>query len=348
MKVRILASLALALPFAACEQQSQPLPFSSDPEAAVRRTVAAGEATAITSSAGASLQFPAGAFAEATEVTVTPVSPPAGLAASGSAVSRGFRVEPEAIALGAPARVETRLATGLDTERAWLASLVLATPDGIEEIGATRLDLRAGLAESSIDRLGTLALVIPEPHAVFLASTGGPAASLSGVASNLLPTGTDSVVARCGGPGQRCVGLSLITSENLVNRIEAAAAVYPRVSGSLVFEGFGATGEISLTSSVRLLMASGAAAENVEVHGVLQPTSATTVSEDASSITLTNVRVRVSGGTGSTDDSFEETKTVVITKADGVGFVTLSRTFTLDDGEGDATVALRFPVRIHQ
>lgn len=351
MKVRFLVGAALAVTLAACEQQSQTLPFSADSDGATVRTASATEPSAITSPAGAALQFPAGAFDQAVEITVTPVAPPAAIAESGSPVSRGFQIAPAGLALNVPARVEIRLDDAVDPSRAWLASAVLFTADGVEEIGSTRLDLRARLAETSIRRLGTVALVIPDPRAVFVTRSAEVQPALAPVATTLLPTGTDSAVASCGDSDERCEGLTVTASANLVDKVDQAAAVYPRVAGALRFAGLGASGEITLSSSVRLLLKSGATSEYVEVRGLLRPTDATVMTEDASSITLTNVYVRVSGSAGSGSGVVEETRTVVIEKGVDAGFVTFSRSFQLDDDQGvpgDASVAITFPVRIHQ
>ena len=129
------------------------------------------------------------------------------------------------------------------------------------------------------------------------------------------------------------------------------ARVFPRVAGGLRFAGGRASGEIELRSSVRLLLRSGATSENVEVRGLLRPTEATTVSEDATSITLTNVHVRVSGSAGAEEGAAETTRTFVIEKGVDGGFATFSRTFELRDENdqlSDATVAITFPLLIHQ
>lgn len=351
MKVHIVTSIGLTLALAACAQDSQTLPFSPQSEESTVRTISATQAATVTSPAGATLRFPAGALHETTEVAITPLEAPTGAAASGAPISRGFRVDPEGLELGEPARVEMRIEPGADPSRVWLASLVVISPAGVQEVGATRLDLRARLAEASITRLGTLAMVIPEQEAVFETRSGGAQASLSASSSSLLPSGTDSIVAACGGRGARCTGLKLTASENLTEKISRAAAVYPQVFGKLRLDGVSASGEVELRSAVRLLLASGATAENIEVRGLLRPTEATVVSEDAASITLTNVLVRVGGSAGSEEDGYEEIRTVVVEKSGDRGFVTLSRTFRLDVGGGDveeASVRITFPVRVHQ
>lgn len=350
MNARALASTALVLTLAACEQQSQTLPFAADLEQATVRTITASVAAVITSAAGISLHFPAGTVSDNTDISVTPVVAPASLAASGSPASRSFRVEPEELVLGRPASVEIKVDGEIDPPRTWLASLVVVTADGVEEIGSTRVDLRAGLAEAAIRRLGTVAVVIPDPRAVFVTRSGDVQHSLTAETSNLLSTGTDSIVARCGGPAARCDGLSVSTSDNVAERVDFAAAVYPQLSGVLSIEGAQAYGEITLRSSVRLLLQSGATAESVEVHGLLRPTDATLVSEDASTITLTNVLVRVSGRAGS-EEGAGTIRTLVIQKSGEGGFVTFSRSFQLhdeNDGLENASVDITIPVRIYQ
>jgi hypothetical protein len=349
MNARFVASLGLAFTFAACEQQSQTLPFSADLEETVVRTISADESGSVTSAAGAAVRFPAGSLSEDTEISIKPVAPPAGIAGSGAPVSRGFQVEPAGLALARPALAELRIDPNIESARAWLASVVVVTADGFEEIGSTRLDLRAGLAEAPISRLGTLAVVIPEPRAVFVTRSDEQASSLSAAPSNLLPIGTDSVVVDCGRRTTRCDGLSVSASVSLNDKVAQTAAVYPRVFGSLVIDGVGASGEIVVGSSVRLLLRSGATSENVEVQGLLRPTAATVVTEDASSITLTNVYFRVGGG--AEEAPSEGTRTLVIQKGVDAGFATFSRTFQLrneSDQLEDASVAITFPVQIHQ
>jgi hypothetical protein len=351
MKVPSALCAALLVALGGCEQESQTLPFSPESEGSTVRTLSPSAAGAVTSPAGAAVRFPAGALTEATEISITPVAPPAAIAASGSPVSRGFRVTPQALTLAQPASVELRIDRGVESSRVWLASLVVVTPDGAQEIGGTRLDLRAGLAEASIRQLGTLAMVIPDPSAVFMTTSTDVQASLASVPSALLPAGTDSVVVGCGDAGARCDGLSVVASESLSEKVSQAAAVYPHVSGSFAFDSFRASGEVTLRSSIRLLLGSGAIAENVEVRASLRPTNATVVTEDASAITLTNVQVQVTGGTGAEAGSTSAIRTVVIRKSGNEGFVTVSRTFELRDESGQlelVSVDVTFPVQIHQ
>jgi len=349
-KPHILAGLAMVLVLAGCEQASQSLPFAVDSEETATRTVSSAGAV-ITSASGLALHIPAGALSQATEISVTPAAPPAVVSSSGSPISRGFRIDPTDLTLDRPALVEVRFDRQIESDNAWLASLVVVSQDGIEEVGNTRLDLRARLAETEIQRLGTVTMVIPEPDAVFIAPGGEAQQSLGPANSDLLPTGTDSVVAGCGARGNRCAGLSVSASHGVLARVARLAAVFPALSGSLVIDGQKATGELVLQSSVRLLLRSGASAENFGFHGLLRPTAGTVVTEDASAITLTNMLVRVSAGPGDLGSSVESTSDVVIQKVGNGGTVSLSRSFELIDEDGSretASLAIRFPLQLHQ
>ena len=133
--VRRIPVLLAALAVAACEQESQQLPFAT--EAATTRTVPASGGT-VSNAAGVAVQFPAGSVGAGTTVTITPGSVPAAAQNSGVAVSNGFALEPAGTQLATPAQVEVKFNTEQDRSRAWLTSVVNVTPQGVREIGNAR------------------------------------------------------------------------------------------------------------------------------------------------------------------------------------------------------------------
>ena len=104
---RVLVAAAALVVAAGCEQESQRLPFSVAPEAPVTRSIPAGGGT-LSTAAGASVQFPAGAVAGGTTVSLASGAPAAGTQRSGTPVSPGFRLEPEGLSLSQRTPVELR------------------------------------------------------------------------------------------------------------------------------------------------------------------------------------------------------------------------------------------------
>ena len=326
------------------------MPFAPGEGETTVATVTPQTGGSLTSSAGASIRFPSGAFAQATDVSLAPATAPEA-DATGTSVSRGFEITPGGAELEAPASVELTFDREADPSRSWLAALRLVTPEGVQEVGDTWVDLNAGLVEGRISTLGTMAVVLPDPDAVFVSGRAGAAASLAPLTMALLPTGTDSVTVDCGSREGRCADLTLASTDDLWERFTLAAAIFPKVKGGLKLEGGRATGEITLTSSIRLLLPSGASAVNLKMHGVLRPTDATRVVEDENTITLTNTRVQVGSRPDGADGPEVVTRDFVITKSGGRGFAALSRSVTLpDQGNGPerTSISVNFPVQIHQ
>ncbi|HET8656354.1 MAG TPA: hypothetical protein VFL93_12610 [Longimicrobiaceae bacterium] len=352
MKARsIPAILALAALAGACSQSDQALPFESS-DAAASRLVPADSAATVSSVAGASLAFPAGAFAGATTVTIQPVDVPAAATRYGTAASQGFQVEPAGTTLARPAAAELRFDPSVDQQHAWLATLVDVVDGTAYPVGHTRVDLSAKLVDAGIDQLGTLAVVVAPSWATFPVQGSGASLSRAPLpAADLLPLGSDSARVSCAGPDHPCTGLTIDASQNLLDEVEDAAAVYPTIEGALHFSGGHATGELSLDASIRVLLQSGATAENVDIHATLAPTAESAVTEDASAITITNVHFVVAGSDDDGSDVQDGYETLVISKSGGTGNVAISRDFQLSRTDGSteaAWVRANVPVQIYQ
>lgn len=342
-----MAVLMAPVALAACEQSTQELPFSTDD--VVQRTIP-GSGGLISTAAGAAVTFPSGT-ASGVQVQLQPVAAPAAASGSGDPVSQGYKLEPEGLALQERARADLKFQRS--TSDAWLASVVNTFGGRIVEHGDTRVDISTGIASTDIANLGTLTVVIPPPSALIRVTRRNAAltrgASLS--TARLLAVGTDSVGLTCGAPNDRCTGITVTGTNNLLDRVEDAAAVYPEVEGTLRISGGRATGQVDLNTDIRVLLQSGQTAENVTVNALLRPTSSTVVTETASQIVLTNVFFRISGASGDASAAHEETTTLVITKRANDGVISISRSFELRDANGNlenARVTIEFPVEIHQ
>lgn len=313
----------------------------------VERTVPSTGGT-VSTPAGASVSIPAGALSAPVAVRLTPVPAPA-LASSGAAASAGFQLEPAGTPLAEAATVALSFDRRADAGRAWLASLVNVTPSGVREIGDTRVDLSTGSVTGAIDQLGTLAVVIPDPRAVFQVRRAGSRSESPTVALlALAATGTDSVVVRCGDEANRCEGVVVTASANLLEKVEDAAAVYPRIDGVLRISGSSVSGRIDLATTLRARLA--ATAENVVIDGSITPTAGSVVSESSGALTFTAMRHSISGSADSGSNSEEVVTTLTIGKS-GSPTVTITRTFQIDDSAGQpesASVSVSFPVQIHQ
>lgn len=350
MKHRILVGLFAGAAVAGCQQDSQSLPFDVDGGSETVKTVGTTAPVRITTGGGASVQFPAGSVASSTSISFASVSAPAAVQQSGTPVSGAFRVEPAGLRLEKAATAELKFTPTADS-RAWLASVVNITPTGVQELGNTRLDLRAGIADAPFRTLGTLAVVVPDPSAVVRVQRRGASLNVSATRADLLATGTDSLATDCGDPGNRCAGLSATASENLLSLVEEAAAVYPRITGRLRISGATASGEFNLATTIRVLLQSGASAESVDFEALIRPTATTVVTEDASEIRMTNVYFRIGAGNGSRTASRESVTTLVIPKGASNGSIAVTRTFQIRNAAQqleDASVTLTFPAQFHQ
>lgn len=270
MKRRFLPLLLSLGAFGCAEQQDQLLPLAPDP-APITRTVPAGGGI-VSTTAGASIHFPAGAFSGDQTVSLTTQSVPAALARSGRVISEhAFLVEPAGVRLGAPARAQLRFdaPTGDST---WLAALVAVGPSGVTEYAATRVDATAGIASAQISDLGTLALVIPTADAIFSLSgaQAEPPSNTPSAATAQRLLQADSIRIRCGTPADRCDGLAIRASGNLLERVDRAAIVLPVLDGALRLENGEIRGSVSVKAAFRARLADGRLAENVRIDESFQ------------------------------------------------------------------------------
>jgi hypothetical protein len=336
--------LSVLVAAAGCEQETQKLPF--DVDAATTGTVTS-QGGVVSNAGGASVSFPSGSLASNVQVSVTPSTVPASLNASGAAASDGFKIEPEGTTLTKPAELELKFApTG---DRAWLASVVGVSNGTVREYGATRVDLSTGVAAADIVRLGSFAVVIPEASAVYRVQA---ASRVEIPIVNAVQPGQRSrtVSVNCGAPGNRCTGLTVTATQNLLDQVKDAAAVYPKVSGTLTINGASASGSINASAAVRVQLESGQTAESIELVALLQPTAGTVVTETDTQLRLTNVLHRVSGGTSSETAAAEEVTTLVINKSSGNGSIVIDRDFNIRVSGGStqsANVAIAVPVQLN-
>jgi hypothetical protein len=354
MNARSLSVLLLGASLAACEQTEQSLPFSTAAGEAVSRPVPA-EGGVVSTPAGASVAFPAGSLS-GTTVSIAPVAAPSAAAKSGASVSSGFALEPAGTALGEPAEVALKFDPAAAGERAWLASVVNVTPAGTRELPNTRVDLATGVARTDIAELGTVAVVVPAPEAVVeLKRPGSASRAPSFARSGVVLAGdgaTDSVKVQCGQPDRRCSGVSVEASDNVLELVDGAAAIYPQIDqidGALRVVGEQVTGQISLNTAFRAQLKSGRSAENVQVNlsnTRIEATASTTIREDGARIVISGLR-GVSTAPGA-----PATASLTIQKT-GAQSATIAvvRRFELRNSDGQlepATVTVRFPVTIHQ
>jgi hypothetical protein len=346
-KLAVLAAFAAG--FAGCEQATQSLPF--DVEAPAPRMVGSQGGT-VSTPAGASIHIPAGAVAGAVGVSVTHATVPSQIASSGDAVSGAFRIEPAGLVLSRPAPVEVRLSTGVDPSRAWLATLVTMPNGRVRESGSSRVDLRSGVVTADVAQLGTVAVVIPAAGAVFPVRSRmmAPARALGPLSSAQNGTWTDSVSVSCGNPENRCSGMEVTASQNILDQIEDAAVIYPAISGVLRRDAAGAAGALHATASLRIRLQSGQTAESMDIVALLRPTPATVVIETATEIRFTDVHHRIGGTIGGEAEAQEEVTTLVIPKQGGSASIAIRRSFQIRTAGGKtetAEISLVFPVQLH-
>lgn len=332
-----LAALACAA-LAACDKGQQ-LPFeqTNDP---VTRTVGSDGAT-VSTPAGASVQLPAGAVASGTQVSLTPTVAPASTASGTAASVNAFVLQPAGLSLTKAADVDLNVNRA---ENAWLASVVVQTPNGLVESGDAGVDLASGVLRGQITALGTVQAVIPEAAAVLRARPLGSAAVRLPAPSYAAVTApTRSLKGDCGAPGKRCAGLSVEVSQNLLALVDTAAIVYPQISGAIAINGAAATGSLSMLAPVRVRLASRANAATIPVRITAAATPQTVVAETTGRVTLSNVKV--TGESGSTRSETLYTLTVDYTGAQA--FIRLSHQFetTVANGQREpVTVAAQIPL----
>lgn len=335
-----LAVLACAA-LSACERAGQSLPFDSASQEPVTRTVPAAGGT-VSSAAGASVQLPAGAVPAGTAVTLTPTA--AQPSASGTAASdNAFRIEPAGLALQSPAGMDLRVNRGVAD--AWLASVVVVTPDSVVENGGGTVDLNSGLLHGEISTLGTVTAVIPDPSAVVRARPLGSAIRALSPAPRHAATGSPTKVLRgnCGSPGKRCGGLVVEVSDGLLGLVDTAAVLFPRVTGALVINGQSASGTLHVETPLRVRLGSATTATSVRSRITATPTAQTLVQETDGRISLSNMRI-----VGESANERGETLAVLTIEYEGTrAWVRVQHSFeALVEGGGRemVTVAARVPL----
>jgi hypothetical protein len=338
MKHASFAALAAFCTLLAACERGQQLPFeqSSDP---VTRTVD-GQGATLSTPAGASVAIPAGAVGAGTQVTLTPTVAPATTASGAAAGTNAFRLEPAGLALARPAGVDLTIHRA---DNAWLASVVVQTPNGIVESGDGGIDLATGVLRGQIASLGTVQAVIPEPAAILRAQPLGTAAAvrLPALATTTAPT--RSLTGDCGAPGKRCAGLSVEVSQNLLSLVDTAAIVYPQLTGEIRISGAAATGALVMYAPVRLRLQSRANAATIPVRITAAATAQTVVTETAGHVTLSNVKVTGESGSASAST----TCTLTVDYSGAQAWIRLSHSFDTTVANGNrepVTVSAQIPL----
>jgi hypothetical protein len=336
MYPRIILALAVAAVTAACEQDSQQLPFGPSDDAVTASVSIAGGV--VTSAKGASIIFPAQSLTSATAVTVTPTSTPAPAAALGTPVSAGsFTFGPVDASLNAPADVELQLAAAHRQQaNAWLASLVnvrggVATSHGLGDV-----DLATGIVRTAVSELGTMTLVIPGEGSVvpLIRQTGTPAAVQATAGAEVAAEMPTLIHGRCAVapcPPEGRITASLVAPTGALRDLEQAAIVFWRFTGGFdVHAGGNVTGQIDADFPVRVRMTPSRAGAIAPVASVpfrvrLEPTATTTAVSTSEAVRLTSTRITLDWGSGTST----MVQDLVISRAGG-GQVTLQRTFHFD------------------
>ena len=330
-----------------CEQSPQALPF--DVEASVTRTIGASGGT-VSTAAGAAVHFDEGSIPGGTQVTLSTTQVPSAALRAGAPASGAFQLEPAGLTLSEPAQLELKFTPSTDPSRAWLASVVAVVDGNVREYGNSRVDLGTAVVSADIERLGTVLTVIPPAAAIFPLSPIPSRAQPATLPASALVL-TDSVAVRCGTPENRCTGLSVSATKNLLDQVQNAALLYPVIQGALRIVGTSASGSLTANTSVRIQLQSGQTAESVEVNALLQPTAATVVTETPTEVRLTAVRHRISGSIDNETQAREFVGTLVIPRTGSSGTITVDRTFevrTQGGGIEPARVTLTFPVTIYE
>jgi hypothetical protein len=343
MQLRAFSLAALAcLAVSACGERGQQLPFETPTADPVVKTVPDAGGT-VSTPAGASVQLPAGAVAGGTTVTLSPVAAQASSASGTAAAQNAFKLDPAGLQLTTPADVDLSLNRA---QAAWMASVVVSTPGGVIEDGQGSVDLATGLLRGSISKLGTVSAVIPEPAAVLRA--GPLSAATAAVEPVFTPrtavaVPTKSLRGDCGAPGKRCDGLVVEVSASLLDLVDSAVVIYPRMEGEIRITGATAAGALTLVAPLRVRLSSRANATTVPSRITAAATAATVVTETAGRITLSNLKVV--GESGSSRG--ETTATLVIEYQGTRAFIRLGHSFLATVAGGtreNVTVAARIPL----
>lgn len=336
---------ALLLPVlilaAACEQESQKLPFDAG-DSPVEQTVTSNGGS-ISSVAGASVHFPSGSVSGDVVVKMTPTANTESVSGT-PASDNAFELAPAGLELGQPAAVELKLSGAARTSQdAWLASVVNTVPAGVIEGSAADLDLSSGLARAEINHLGKIALVVPAPSAIVNVTR-----SLTTVArTDRAPTTalpTRALSAQCGVPTFRCQGLELRVSDNVMDLVNGRAAIlFPRVSGALEVSPLAVRGAIQVMAGLRVQVSS-KVVSTVPVEITLEGTDNAWSEEGNSAITLHGMRVRIRA---TKDEHTTTIKSITLQKDGDTAWFVAERTFKLQGENGaseDASASIRIPL----
>ncbi|HET7231505.1 MAG TPA: hypothetical protein VFJ16_15960 [Longimicrobium sp.] len=339
MKIHSFALAAFACAALAACDKGQQLPFEQTGEP-VTRTIGDAGAT-VSTPAGASFQLPAGAVASGTQVSLTPTVAPAATSSGTAASVNAFVLQPAGLTLTRAAGVDL---TVNRAENAWLASVVVQTPNGLVEAGDAGVDLATGVLRGQITALGTVQAVIPEAAAILRARPLGTAAVRVPAASYAAATApTRTLRGDCGAPSKRCTGLSVEVSKNLLALVDTAAVVYPQLAGQINITGTTASGALVMTAPVRVRLASKANAATIPVRITAAATAQTVVTETAGRVTLTNVKV-----TGESAATKSETLyTLVVDYSGTQAYIRLGHQFetTVANGQREpVTVSAQIPL----
>lgn len=345
---------------AGCEVTTQDLPF--DPTLEGVSVTVGPEGGTVSTAAGASLHFPEGALPSATEVSLhpTPAVPAPGVGTTASAFS--FRAEPAGLQPRAPVEAALRIDTA-PTGSEWLASVRVDAPDAVHEVGASQVDIATGVVRANVDALGTFSAVIPEPAAVVRAGLLSSPDADAQPSDTPAQAGVDVSAQRarvdCGQPGNRCRGATAGVSANLLELVDSAAIVFPRIRGDVRIGLLSAEGSIELSAPLRFLLRSGESATSLGLGMTASTTPETRVEHYPTHTTLTDIRLVVRTGEQEQISttvleiprSGTGTGTAVEALQTGAGEerITLGGTFEFVNAAGvrdTAVFSVTFPVRV--
>jgi hypothetical protein len=349
--------LALTVALAACDQNTQRLPFEADLDATTEIFI--GPAGGLISHPrGISIDFPAGALALSHRISVSVGSSPEDFPGSpeGTLIpGTFFRVAPAALVLKLPVSVDVSVLTGsLNAED------LLRLGFAIESVGSSvmsqgvTIDLTSGILRGKLHALGAISAivaadalrVVPETPPVLRGGffLPGLASRPSGAAT---PARTDSgtpYTVRCG-PAEglpRCSASGAIVlwaSTEIQERLAAdMVLVNPDVAGSLEFTDFvdgvptKATGTLDVQGTLRVQLGQSVASFEVDdVFTTNGPDGSSTLTVEASSITFHQTSVG------------QRTVQYELPDADGGRLlVRAERSVDVDNSDGSTTSATLF------
>ena len=297
---------------ASCNQESQSLPFETDPEHTTVRSIGPSGGR-ISHPLGISLEFPPGALGRAAQISVSVGSnlgdfpgTPEGKLIPGTF----FRISPAALEVHQPVAVDVEVLSDSITRKD-LIRLGIATENIDEPITARGLsfDLTSGIMHGQLNALGAIAAIVADNALSIVAEdppllgggdlTPAGVSGASGSAALRQRTTTGAFAIRCGHAGnvRRCFGsgsMLLWASSEIQSRLSTEMLVLnPEATGSLEFTDFvngvptQAIGSLSVQGTLRVQL--GQAITSFEVDDVFVtdgPGGASAVTVNGSSITL--------------------------------------------------------------